>query len=325
MERKVELSIVIPVYNTSVILKRLTNDIINVLRTNNISYEILLVDDYSPNQDTWTSVQDVTNTFQHVKGIRLTRNFGQQPATLCGLSLSKGDYIITMDDDYQHAPADIMRLWEKREYDIVIGHLTKKTHGFSRRMASKLKGYFDHIILGKPKGIQLSAFRLFNRSVVDGMLQIKTPTPFIPALMFYVSKNVTSVKIPHHERMEGNSGYTLGKMLKLFSFLLINNSSLLLQIIGNIGLLIAGGSLVFIFIAVLQYFVLGTSVTGWTSTIVALVFFGGLQLFTLGIIGEYLIRIIRSVEEKPAFVVKTIITKNNELESANKHQTVTTR
>lgn len=311
MEKEIDLSIVIPVYNTTKTLEELTRDVEAVLTANQLSFEIILVDDCSPKAETWSHVLNCVNASDHVSGVKLTRNFGQQSATLCGLSMAKGEHIVTMDDDYQHHPEEILKLYAERHHDIVIGHLTKKTHSFSRRLASQLKGYFDVMILGKPKGIQLSAFRMINKTVVDGMLKIKTPTPFISALMFYVSKDVKGVKIPHHKRMEGESGYTLKQMIRLFSFLLINNSSLLLSTIGNIGLLISATSLLLILLIVGRYFIFEGSITGWTSTMITLIFFGGAQLFAIGIIGEYLIRIIRNVEEKPPFIVRQIRTKEN--------------
>ena len=310
MEREIDISIVIPVYNTTKILEELTKDVATLLKINQLTFEILLVDDCSPNVSTWQHILNTVNANEHVSGIKLTRNFGQQSATLCGLSMAKGRHIVTMDDDYQHHPEDILKLYEQREHDIVIGHLTNKVHSFSRRLASQMKGYFDEIILGKPKDIQLSAFRMFRKHVVQGMLQIKTPTPFIAALMFYVSKDIVGVKIPHHERMEGASGYGLKQMIRLFSFLLINNSSLLLRTIGNIGLFMSATCLLLIFLLVSRYFFFEGSITGWTSTMITLIFFGGAQLFSIGIIGEYLIRIIGSVEEKPPFIVRDIITKD---------------
>lgn len=308
----IKYSVVIPVYNTTSVLHTLVKNIKDVFKTEGNAFEILLVNDHSPNPESWIVIQDICKEHKFVRGVQLSRNFGQQSATVCGLSLSKGEYVITMDDDGQHDPKYIKDLLNTaRDHAIVIAHLQGKKHSMSKRIVSRIKAYFDRVILGKPKGIQLSAFRVLRRNVVDGMLAIKTPTPFIPALMFYVSKDVKGVSIPHAERVEGKTGYTFFKLLKLFSFLLINNSSLLLRYIGNIGLTVSGVSILVILYLLFQRFVNDTALQGWTSTIVLILFFGGLQLFTLGIIGEYLIRIIRNVEEKPAFHIKEVINSNN--------------
>lgn len=305
-----EYSIIIPVYNTTKVLVQLVDQIKKVFDGVGEEYEIILVNDHSPNPESWNVIRTICSSEPKVKGVQLSRNFGQQSATMCGLSLARGRYVITMDDDGQHNPKHIPLLIEQQiDHEIVIAHLQSKKHSFSKRFLSRIKGHFDRIILGKPKGIQLSAFRLLSRNVVDGMLSIKTPTPFIPALMFYVSKDVKSVPVPHEKRVEGKTGYTLFKLIKLFSFLLINNSSLLLRYIGNVGLTVSGASILFIFYLFLQKILNDTALQGWTSTIVLILFFGGLQLFAIGVIGEYLIRIIRNVEEKPAFHIKEILNK----------------
>lgn len=301
-------SVVIPVYNTTKVLCSIVDQLDKVFTDIDKSFELILIDDHSPDSESWETIKKLCNKNNFVKGVQLSRNFGQQSATICGISLAKGSYIITMDDDLQHKPDLIPLLLDYQdEYDIIIAHLKGKKHTLSKRIMSKVKAYFDRVILGKPKGIQLSAFRVLSRNVVDGMLAIKTPTPFIPALMFYVSKNVKGVEVPHAVRAEGETGYTISKLVKLFSFLLINNSSLLLRYIGNLGLLISGISVLFIIYAIFQRILNDAAIQGWTSTIVLIVFFGGLQLFTLGVIGEYLIRIIRNVEEKPAYHIKSII------------------
>jgi dolichol-phosphate mannosyltransferase/undecaprenyl-phosphate 4-deoxy-4-formamido-L-arabinose transferase len=301
-------SVVVPVYNTTEVLFSLVDSIETTMKEYSAEYEIILVNDNSPNIQSWQIIKSLSESRSYVKGVQLSRNFGQQSATLCGLALSTGDYVITMDDDYQHNPADIPLLIEESlQYDIVIAHFIDKKHSYFKKMTSAIKGYFDHLILDKPKGIHLSAFRLLSRNVVDGMLAIKTPTPFIPALMFFVSKNVISVKMPHYQRKEGQSGYTVYKLIKLFSYLIINNSSLLLRFIGYIGLLLSLGSFILVIYFTMRRVIFDTAIEGWTSTIILILFFGGFQLFTLGIIGEYLIRIVRGVEEKPSYIIKEML------------------
>lgn len=300
-------SIVIPVYNTVDSLKILVEQLGQIFNELGEEHEIIFVNDNSPNPETWKTLKLLSHSNTHITSVLLSRNFGQQSATLCGFAQVKGDYVITMDDDLQHSPNSIKNLLEYQEHDIVIGHFKGKKHSLFKRLTSAIKSYFDRIILGKPKGVQLSAFRLLKRKVVDGMLSIETPTPFIPALMFYISKDVKGVEIEHNKRHDGSSGYSLIKLIKLFSYLIINNSSLLLRFIGYIGLVISFLSFLFIIRLVIRYYLFDSIIQGWTSTIIAIFFFGGLQLFTLGIIGEYLIRIIRNVEKKPPYYIKEIL------------------
>lgn len=302
----VTYSIIVPVYNSKKSLPELARRMKAVFRAMpGTTYELLFVDDGSPNAETWPTLNEIAAQDPNVRAVKLMRNFGQQAATICGLQLAVGDYIITMDDDLQHAPEDIPLLAQANHHDIVIGQFPQKKHGWSKRLASKIKGEFDRVILGKPKDIQLSAFRLFNRLTADAMLQlVDTPYPFIPAMMFYVTKDVVGVNITHHDRADGASGYNFFKLIKLFNNLLINNSSLLLRFIGNMGLSISFLSFVLALVFIYRKLFLKVETVGWTSLFVTVLFIGGAILFTLGIVGEYLVRIIKTVEKRPLYLIR---------------------
>lgn len=300
-------SVVIPVYNTTFVLVKLVEKIQEAFDDlGEKSFEIILVNDCSPNPDTRKFLSEACAKNKKVKVVHLGRNFGQQPATLCGIKEAIGQHIITMDDDLQHDPSDIAELIKLQSHDIVIGKLLEKKHGLIKRLFSKIKNHFDHIILNKPKHIKMSSYRLINRYVADNMMSIKSPNPFIPALLFMVSRDVVNVPIKHHERAEGESGYTFKKMLALFSNLLINNSSFLLSWLGRVGLVTSFGSIFFaVYLISIKFFV-GVNVQGWTSLMVVLLFIGGLLLFAVGLIGEYLIRVIQNTEQNPTFIVRNI-------------------
>ncbi len=296
-------SIVIPVYNTSESLVELRKRIADIFATLPYEFEIIFVDDASPNKETWNTLINLSKE-ERVKCITLTRNFGQQSATLCGIEEAGGDYIITMDDDLQHLPEDIPRLIAEKEHDIVIGQLKKKKHKLLKIIASRIKRCFDYIILGKPKNIVLSSFRMIKREVIAGMLQIQTPNPFIPAMMFYVSKDIKGVWVQHGERKEGKSGYNLFKMLKLFGNLIINNSSILLKSIAVFGTLVSLFSLLVGFFFIYKKLVHGIAVPGWTSLMLAIAFSSGLLFLVIGIIGEFLLRIVSGIEKKPTYIIR---------------------
>lgn len=300
-------SVIIPVYNSVETLEQLAIRIKQVFSNLHLDYEIIMVEDCSPNKNTWQTLRYLAEIDPNVTAIRLSRNFGQQSATLCGFKESTGDYIITMDDDLQHNPEDIPYLLEESQHDIVIGEFLQKKASIFRRITSHLKGYFDTLLIGKPKHIRLSPFRMINRATVNGMLSIKSSNPFIPALMFYVSKDVVGVPIEHRHRREGKSNYTIWRMLGVFNNLIIGNSSFLLKVIGYLGMGIAFFSIiyaVFIFAGQLRN---PSPIPGWTSVIVSVLFVGGLLLFSVGIIGEYLIRIITGVESRPSYIIREII------------------
>ncbi|MFT4809245.1 MAG: glycosyltransferase involved in cell wall biosynthesis [Paraglaciecola sp.] len=305
-------SVVIPVYNTTRVLLDLVDKIQQAFDDlNEPAFEIIFVNDCSPNPLTRKCLTSACQKNSHVKVIHFGRNYGQQPATLCGIEKSVGKYIITMDDDLQHDPSDIALLIAQKEHDIVIAELLEKKHGFIKRQFSKIKNHFDHIILGKPKHIKMSSFRLINRYMANNMGVMKSPNPFIPALLFLISTDVVNVPIKHYSRAEGVTGYNMKKMLSLFSNLLINNSSFLLNWLGKIGVFSAFGSIFYASYLVLRKFIIGVDAEGWTSLMVVVLFIGGLLLFSVGLIGEYLIRVIQSSEQKPAYIIRDVEVSND--------------
>ncbi len=301
------LSIVVPVFNT---VKSLDELVLRVEETlKNVEcikdYEFILVNDGSSNSTTWKQMKRLSSKKPNVISISLMRNFGQQAATMCGIREAKGDYILTMDDDLQHPPEEISKLLEMRDHDVVIGQFSNKKHSFQKRLFSRIKGYFDRIILGKPKGIQLSPFRLINRKTIDGILMLdSTPYPFLPAMMLYVTKDLVGVEVNHSPRKEGQTGYTFNKMIKMFSNLMISNSSFLLRLIGKIGIAIAVISLTYGAYLIYRRIFDTIDLIGWTSVMVAVLFIGGIILFSMGVIGEYLIRITEGIDKKPTYIIR---------------------
>jgi len=309
---QVLISIVIPIYNSKKILPNLFEAIYAYAQSRSQEkYEVIFVNDCSPD-NAWEIIKDLQS--QHpdfVRGIKFSRNFGQQPATIAGIAHAKGDFVITMDDDLQHHPEDIPLLLAAYQQDkdthIVIAHLqNKKTTGF-KKFVSNMNRRVTSTVLNKPKDIHLSAFRLIDRFVVDKMLEIQTAFPFIPALMFTVTKKVVNVSLEHRERYAGKSNYSIKRMVQLSSRLLINNSTLMLDMIATLGILIASLS----FLGIMTIVGLRMSgiafAPGWVSIISSIYLIGGLILFSLGIIGKYLQRILVEVTNIPNYVIEDII------------------
>lgn len=301
-------SVVIPCYGTDKSIIELAKRI-HLVFTDHIkeNYEVIFIDDFSPNINTWTTLKEVKQMFpQNTSIIQLTRNFGKAGAVLCGFSKVKGDYVITLDDDLQQSPEDILKLIpHKEENDVVIGYFKNKSHNFLKKNSSKIKRVFDYYLIGKPKHIHSTPFKLFQRKIVDEMVKIKTPYPFIAALMFYVTKNIKMVEVSHHKRKYDKSNFNIFKRLKQFSNLLINNSSFLLRFVAFIGFLTSFLSFSYgLLIFIKQVFFDGSKIAGWTSIMVVSLILGGLILLSIGITGEYLIRIIKGVESRPPFIIR---------------------
>lgn len=300
-------SIVIPVYGTSSSLAALAERIKAVFKTLPASdYELIFVNDCSPKSDTEPTLQLIYEKDPNVSVITFGRNFGQQAATLCGIHHARGDFVLTMDDDLQHKPEDIPLLIQEGGHDAVIASFPSKKHGIFKQLASRLKGWFDRIIIKKPKHLQLTSFRLFNRHIVEGIKNSQTPYPFIPAMLFRVTVDVVNVDVQHHDRIDGHSQYTLWKMVRLFSNLLINNSYLLLRALGVIGICGFVLSILFSIYLVIRHLFWGFGVSGWASLILAVIFSSGLILFGMGVIGEYLLRILVNLEYSNMYHIKRI-------------------
>lgn len=303
VNRNPEISVVIPVYNTDLVLEELTNRLEKTLTNLKLSFEIIFVDDCSPNENTWPRLRNLATSRSYCRAFRLTRNFGQQNATLAGFNQTRGEYVLTMDDDLQHQPEDIPKLWGLRDHDAVIGFFPRKKHGLFKRTGSKIKAWFDFKILGKPKNIQLTAFRLCKKFVVESFKNYRTPRPFIPAILFYVTKDIVNIPVSHAARDEGRSGYSIRKMVSLFSNLLINNSAFLLHMVAGFGFILSVLSFGYgIYIVIAKLF-FNQGMKSWPSLMTAIVFFGGAILLTLGIIGEYLARIIATQDGRPPYII----------------------
>ena len=255
---KIKYSVVIPVYKSTVSLLELEKRIDAVFsEIPDSDYELIFVNDSPFFSGTVETLQTVLKKNSKVIVIELMKNFGQQPATLCGIEYASGDFIITMDDDLQHDPEDIPKLLSMSKHDVVIANFGAKKHKLLQRVGSVVKGYFDHKILGKPKSISLTSFRLIKAGIAKLMFNRNTPYPFIPALLFDITDDILNVDIEHHSRYEGTSNYTLTKMIGVFSNLLINNSSFLLRVIGYLGLIIAVIALILALTLIVRKLLLG--------------------------------------------------------------------
>jgi len=300
-------SIVIPVYGTAESLIEIAERVRTVFGTlPGRDYELIFVNDASPNPETAPVLNRLFQTDQKIVIITFNKNFGQQAATLCGIQHASGDWIITMDDDLQHAPEDIPSMIEYEGHDAVVASFQQKKHSLFKNISSNLKGWFDYIILKKPKHLKLTSFRLINRRIVDGLRSCQTPYPFIPAMLFRITSDIINVDVEHYKRMEGNSQYTFWKMVSIFSNLLINNSYLLLRVLGIVGVSGFVASILFSVYLVVRYYFWGFGVSGWASLILAVVFLGGMILFGIGIIGEYLLRILANIEQTRMYYIRDV-------------------
>jgi len=305
-----KLSIVIPVYNSETIVFKTVMEILKETKKENLDIEILLINDGSPD-NSWSVIRSLAKEIKQVKAINLIKNFGQHNAVLCGFENATCDYIITMDDDLQNPASEIIHLVNKmkedKDYDLVFGKFREKKHVWYRKLGTKLIGYLNEKIFNKPKNITLTNFRIIKRDVIKRVIKHNTAYPYIPGLLLMYSTNIANVIVEHHDRLEGKSNYTFKKIFSLMSNLLINYSSYPLKVLSTIGLIVSSISFFIGLFFLISGLIGGVKVAGWTTLVVLVSFLGGFIIVLLGLIGEYLSRILDQISNQKSYYVKEIV------------------
>ena len=302
-------SIVIPVYNSEkslrILHKRIAEEFDRVIGQ---PFELILVDDCSKDRS-FSVIRELTEEDARVKGIQLSVNHGQQKAVICGFHYVTGDYVITMDDDLQHPPEEIPKLIDKmnssEDIDVVVGAYDVKKHGPIRRFGTWLMNLSSNMIYGKPNKLKLTSFRLLKRQVVENLCKISVSQPTVGPLLLQTTSHIVNTTVTHDKRQYGTSGYSLRTLIRSFIRNMITNSDLPLVCIGKIGILSFIISIALTIYYVLQYLISGISIAGWTTTVVLILLFGGMTLFSIGIIGRYLTSIMMEAKKYPAYLIRT--------------------
>ena len=301
-----EISVVIPVYKSEKCIPELTKQISDALK--DFSWELILVNDCSPD-NSWTEIKKIAAENNNITGINLRKNGGQDLAILAGLNHAKGKWIVIMDDDLQHSPYDIPKLYTQAQkgFDVVYADFKQKKQKLWKNLGSWLNGKVSEITLGKPKGIYLSPFKIISSSVVKEMCKLNNLFPYIDGLIFQVTKNITQINIEHHKREYGKSNFTLVKSMQVFFRMMFGFSTFPLNFATYIGFFSSTMGFV-LAIYFLVKFLLGLEpLTGWTSLIMVILILGGLILLALGIIGKYIGQMYLTINNSPKYIVKETV------------------
>ena len=304
-EKQKEISIVIPVYNSHECVAELSRQIADALGSAGISYEQIMVNDCS-RDSSWEEIKKEAEKNPNLLGINLRKNGGQDSAILTGLNYAGGKWIVIMDDDLQHSPYDIPKLYEeaKKGFDVVYANFEAKKQKLWKNLGSWFNGKISEIALDKPKGIYLSPFKIVSGEVVKEMVKFENLFPYIDGLIFQVTRNITQIDIEHHKRELGKSNYNLVKSIKVFLRMLFGFSTMPLNLASYTGFFSAAVGLVLAIVYAVQYFTGKADVTGWTTIVVLSLLLGGLILVSLGIIGKYLGLMYLTVNKQPKFVIR---------------------
>jgi undecaprenyl-phosphate 4-deoxy-4-formamido-L-arabinose transferase len=261
-------------------------------------FEIILVNDGSPDNSEKVC-RYLASQYENLTFISLRKNFGEFNAVMCGLNHVQGNYAVIIDDDFQNPPSEINKLVDKAKtenFDVVYSYYAEKQHHFFRNFGSWMVNRLTTSLLNKPHDLYLSSFKLIKKEVVDEIIKYKGPYPYIDALIFRVTNNVGKTQVLHSQRMEGESNYTIKKLVALFMTILFGYSLLPVRIVLATGIFLILFSLLLIVLFLLKI------LPDWTLSI--FIFFGGIQLTSIGIIGEYISKSFLSQNGTPQYIEK---------------------
>lgn len=308
--QQTELSIVIPVYGSEEVLPELVAQIYGVLGKLAVyrdSFEIIFVCDNSPD-NSWKVIQSLSKNHSWVKGVLLRMNAGQHNAIMAGLSRAHGKVIVTMDDDLQHAPADIPALLDKLNegHDVAYAKFKKRKHAWWKIIGSRLNDLVAGYLMQKPKNLYLSPFRAMKSVIRDDIVRYQGPYVYVDGLILAVTRNVGTIDVGHHERYAGNSGYSLRKSISLCLKMATSFSIVPLRITSFAGLFFAVLGFVLAVLLIIQKLTIDVMPVGWSSLVVTILIMGGVQLVALGMLGEYLGRVLLTINLKPQYIVADV-------------------
>ena len=309
-ESNPHLSIVIPLFNAALTLPALYQELAALEISG--GFELVLVNDGSRDETEEIALRLTRASQIPITFLSLSRNFGEHNAVLAGLRASKGRYVVTMDDDLQNPPSEVLKLLstaESERRDVVYSIYEQKEHVWWRNLGSRLTNLIADYVVEKPRRLYLSSFRCMTRLIADEVAKSHNPYPYIDGLIFQVTQNAGVVRVRHVERQQGRSGYTIRKLMRLWMSMLVNFSVLPLRLMTVAGMITSALGFLAVIEVVLEH-LLKKNPTGWSSLMAAILLLSGIQLLLLGIMGEYVGRIYLGVSDKPQSVVRAKFTSS---------------
>lgn len=307
-------SIVIPCYNSSHTIRKVVEETAAEMeRLGRVPFEFILTDDHSPDGGACLKeLRALADEYDYVKVIELAKNAGQHNATMAGLNYAEGDVIISMDDDGQTHCSQLHKLFAKFDegYDVVFGYYEDKKHSGFRNFGSWVNYQTVRILIGKPKEMKTSSYWVIRRYVRDYIIEYKSQFTHLQGLFLRTvsTERIASVPVEHFERAYGSSGYTLKKLIGLWSNIM-GFSTVPLKFAQRTGAVLSLIGLIGAIVVFIRKLINPAIAVGWSSLMVGLFFFSGVIIFFLGIIGEYIGRLFLSMSNSPQYVVKDIYYK----------------
>jgi dolichol-phosphate mannosyltransferase len=303
--KTIEISVVTPVYQARDCLGELYRRLVDVLQPLPGGFEIVMVNDASPD-DSWQQIQELAGRDGRVRGIDLSRNFGQHCAITAGIDHARGEWVVVMDCDLQHRPEAIPQLYRKAKegYDIVFARRARRRDTLLKRLLSKAFSAVYNTLSDVKLDNSISNFSIVSRDVVENVRRLREANRSYPLLLRWLGYRTACIEVEHSDRFAGESSYNLRRSVRFAveSITAQSNKPLWLSIYLGFGL--SFFSLLFGLYYITRYFLHGIGVPGWTSVIVSLYFIGGLLFANLGVLGLYLGNVFNQTKNRPLYVVR---------------------
>ena len=307
------ISIIIPTYKSANTLIKLVDEL--VLTFKSFETEIVIVNDCSPDIFTHENCINLSNKYQDkISYIKLSKNFGEHNAVMAGLRYSEGDLVIIMDDDYQNLPSEALKLVQftlDSKYEVVFAKYKIKKDSFIRNLMSKIANVSAQLLINKPKEIYFSSFKAIKRTLIKEIIKYQGPFPYIDGLILAKTENIGSVEVIHSIREKSKSSYNLYKLAKLYGNLVTNFSTVPIHLFSILGLVITLISFLFIVGILIEKIVNPSVPLGYSTLVTIIFFFSGIQILFLGLIGEYVGKILRNVNKEEQYIVDFVIKRNS--------------
>ena len=289
-------------------IQKLVNRLNLVLPKITDNYEIILVEDGSPD-NSWNTIEEICKNDSNVKGIKLSRNFGQHYAITCGLNTAKGDWIVVMDSDLQDMPEEIPNLYNKalEGYDIVFAQRENRQDTFLKRLSSTLFYKVFSYLTETAQDASIANFGIYNGKVIASIMSMNDYIRYFPTMVQWVGFDSVKLKVKHDYRFEGKSSYTLSKLLRLAFNNIISFSDKPLRIMVKFGFYISSISFLLGVLYLYRYFSGQIAVLGFASIIITLTFLSGIIILTLGLVGIYVGKTFEQSKQRPTYIVQTSV------------------
>ncbi|TAE74857.1 MAG: glycosyltransferase [Bacteroidetes bacterium] len=306
----IEISIVSPVYRAENIVDKLVSEIIKSVSQITQNFEIILVEDGSVD-NSWQKIEENCKKDTRIKGIRLSRNFGQHYAITAGIDHAKGEWVVVMDCDLQDRPEEIINLYHKAKegFDVVLAQRHQRKDNFFKKIFSYLFYKILSYLTGVKHDESVANFGIYHQKVIQAVCSMRENIRIFPIMVRWVGFKQTKLKVTHAAREEGTTSYNFKRLMNLALDIILAYSDKPIRLTIKVGFFISILSFIFAFIFLIQYFLGIIKVSGYASLIISIWFFSGLIIMTLGVVGLYIGKTFEGVKNRPIYLIDKHLNK----------------